>query len=141
MSWSSCASARRIHYRFNESSRGLSSDWRDVLPEQVIDIEEPWHGTPNGYKKQGCRCDACTAAASAQRLSQIHRQELKVEELPDPTYEGPIFRCPWCSWWRIRVNGEPAPNCPHHDRAIEMSATTRTEPVASVARGTWAEDL
>lgn len=37
------------------------------------DGTEPWHGTRNGYKHDGCRCRACTASEAAQASARYHR--------------------------------------------------------------------
>jgi hypothetical protein len=62
-------------------------------------------------------------------------------------YNGPqpVWRCSYCSHWEPR-NGEPVACCPyclndHGTRVTVMTATIRTEPVASPAWGTAFEDL
>ncbi len=55
--------------------------WRDYIAEmRLIRAERPipkrvQHGNANTYSNHGCRCEACTAAASALRLAYRRRKK------------------------------------------------------------------
>lgn len=44
------------------------SNWND--PTAECEGDEPWHGTPNGYRYHGCRGPACREAGWSERAAQ-----------------------------------------------------------------------
>lgn len=102
---------------------------------------EPWHGKISGYNKRGCRCELCKAAARAESRRKTKRRMKAPPRGPihPADYTGPCFRCSYCSHWRPRINGETLASCPYCE--VAMALGNRVPPVATSARGTWAEDL
>ena len=87
---------------------------RRPQPDFWETVTDPRHGTENGYKNLGCRCDRCREAhAEAVRASRIRRTMNPVPSHLHGTlnaYVNYACRCADCrrvanEYWRARRNG------------------------------------
>jgi hypothetical protein len=44
---------------------------------------DPWHGTPNGYKRHGCRCPACRKAKVDYERNRRHAKRIAAIPIPE----------------------------------------------------------
>ena len=60
-------------------TKGLGPKAQAARDKFLKDLDDPRHGTTNGYGNLGCRCDGCTEAWRVRHLTYMHGNPERME--------------------------------------------------------------